>query len=57
LKRRFFPLTLASAVFLLASGIAAFIALGWVYGLLFGLLPIVVSIAVLASLVSVKARK
>ena len=57
LKRRFFPLTVASAVFLLASGIAAFIALGWVYGLLFGALQIGVSIAVLDSLVSVKARK
>ena len=40
LKRRFLPLTVASAVLLLVSGIAAFIAGSWFYGVLFGLIPI-----------------
>ena len=54
LKRRLFPLTAASPILLLASGIAAFIALGWLYGLLFGALQIIVSIFVLAALVRLK---
>jgi peptidoglycan/LPS O-acetylase OafA/YrhL len=57
LKRRFFPLTLAIFFLLLASGIATFIAGSWLFGLLFGLLSIVVSVAVLASLVALKAKK
>jgi len=57
LKRRFFPLMLASVFLLFASGIATFIAGSWLFGLLFGLLPIVVSVAVLASLVALKAKK
>jgi hypothetical protein len=57
LKRKVFPLTVASTFLLLASGIAALIALGWLYGLLFGAPQLVVSIAVLASLVALKARK
>lgn len=57
LKRRFFPLTLASVVLLLVSGIAAFIAGSWFYGALFGLIPIVVSVAVLAVLVKLKMKK
>ena len=56
LKRRLFPLTVASAVLLLASGIAAFIAGSWFFGFLFGLLPIVVSIATLAALVKLKTK-
>jgi hypothetical protein len=57
LKRRLFPLTAASAVLLLVSGITAFIIGSWLFGLIFGLLPITVSIAVLASLVALKRKK
>jgi hypothetical protein len=57
LKGRFFPLTLTSVVLLLVSGIAAFIAGSWFYGVLFGLIPLVVSIAVLAVLVKLKMKK
>jgi hypothetical protein len=56
LKRRFFPLTVASTVLLLVSGIAAFIV-EWFFGVLFGLIPIVVSVAALAALVKLKMKK
>jgi hypothetical protein len=62
LKRRFFPLTLASIFLLLASGIAAPIAwnLGgyiWLNGLFLGAFHIVVSLMALVSLIARKARK
>jgi hypothetical protein len=57
LKRRLFPLTATSVVLLLVSGIAAFIAGSWFFGLLFGVLPIVVSITSLAALVKLKTKK
>ena len=57
LKRRLFPLTAAIVFLLLASGITAFITGGWLFGLLFGAVQIVVSVIVLVSLVALKAKK
>ena len=62
LKKRFFPLTLASIIFLLGSGIATPIAWildghPWLNGLLFGTFQIVVSIIALAFLVKLKTKK
>ena len=57
LKRRLFPLTMTSVFLLLASGITAFITGGWLFGLLFGAVQIVVSGIVLVSLVALKEKK
>lgn len=59
LKRRLFPLTVASVFLLLASGVAAFIAWNsyWFNGVIFGAPQIVVSIAMLTSLATLKAKK
>ena len=62
LKKRFFPLTLASIIFLLGSGVATPIAWildghSWLNGLLFGTFQIVVSIIALAFLVKLKTKK
>jgi hypothetical protein len=62
LKKRFFPLTLASIIFLLGSGIATPIAWSldghsWLNGLLFGTFQIVISIIAIAFLVKLKTKK
>jgi len=62
LKKRFFPLTIASIIFLLGSGIATpttWIIYGysWLNGLLLGMFQLVVSIIALVFLFKLKTKK
>lgn len=62
LKKRFFPLTLASIIFLLGSGVAtptAWILYGysWLNGLLLGMFQLVVSIIAFTFLFKLKTKK